>query len=107
MNLWTIKMVTFLLLMEEGAGVMDKEPREILNTYDAVNSFTSPEQLRAYLGPERTHRLENYIQVWDKPVKSQGPPEFPPVEIKPHDNGDKLPQATNAAEASDVPDHSA
>ena len=102
LNLWTIKMVTFLLLMEEGAGVMDKDPREILNTYDAVNSFTAPEQLRSYLGPERTHKLENYLTVWGKPPQTQGPPEFPPVAVKPPSNGDKPAPATKPEEAPDV-----
>ena len=106
MNLWTVKMITFLILMEEGSGVMDKEPQEILNTYNDVNSFTSPEQLRSYLGPERIHKLENYLTVWDKPLKSAGPPEFPPVKIESPGNGDKPPQDPNAAEATDVSDHS-
>jgi len=106
MNLWTIKMVTFLLLMEEGAGVMAKEPQEILNTYDAVNSFTSPEQLRSYLGPERVHKLENYLRIWIKPLQTQGPPEFPPVEIKPPGNGGQPTPNTDTQEAEHVPDNS-
>ena len=106
MNLHTLRLVTFSIIMEAGGGIGDKDPDSIWLTFNSVYSCTSLPELRALLPADLTHHLDNWLQVWARILAAQDEKGVVPCQAPPETAAPSTSEITTPQEGKDVPDHS-
>lgn len=107
MNLHTLRLLSFSIIMEQGAGIADKSPDDIWTTFNRVYSCTSVPELRSLLPADLAHKLDNWLQVWGQALAAQGETASAPSYAAAELAVSSPPEITTHQEAQDVPDHSA
>ena len=107
MNLHTLRLVAFSILMQTGAGIADKEPETIWTTFNAIQAAESLSDLRKLLPKGLQHQLDNYLSVWGPTEAAPAAPALAPTEAAAETITIKPTDVVDIREVLDVSDRSA
>lgn len=63
----TMQRVAFIILADEGGGLMARGPDNLDGLFEAAMRAETPDQLRAMIHPSVVHQWDNYLQLWNHP----------------------------------------